>query len=84
MPNSTPNVWDALRDLLQFHFGSNASWLPALLWGVAVVAILVLLYGIYPVPPFYRSGLLAEAAICWAVSTVCAYAAGFIVARLRA
>ena len=28
--NSRMNVWDALRDLGQFHFAPRASWLPAL------------------------------------------------------
>jgi hypothetical protein len=82
--NSTTNVWDALRDLFQFHFGSRASWLPALFIAAAVGAILVLLSGILHVPPYYRDHLVSRAAICWAVSTLCAYAAGFVVARLSA
>ena len=80
--NSRTNVWDALRDLGQFHFAPRASWLPALFIAAAVGAILVLLSGILHLPPYYRDGLVSRAAICWAVSTLCAYAAGFVIARL--
>jgi hypothetical protein len=80
--NGRKSVWDALRELGQFHFAPRASWIPALFIAAAVGAILVLLSGIWQLPPYYRSGLISRAAICWAVSTLCAYAAGFVIARL--
>jgi hypothetical protein len=36
--NSTTDVVGALRDLLQFHFGSRG-WLVALFWAAAAVAL---------------------------------------------
>lgn len=85
--NSRSGVRDALRDLFQFHFWSHA-WLPALFAAVAVGAIVVLLDKILSVQPGggypydFRMGLVYTAVVCRAVSTLCAYAAGFVMGRL--
>jgi hypothetical protein len=87
--NSTTDVQGALRDLLRFHFGPNARLL-ALLAVVAAGALAVLLGGILfggipgpgYVPPAFRRGLAYRAVGCWAVSTICAYAGGFVMGRL--
>jgi len=81
--NNTPSIWDMLRDMFQFHIPTpRASWLPALCIAAAVVSVVVLLGAILRLPPYYRQGLPSTVAICWAVSTLCAYVAGFVVARL--
>ena len=87
--NSTTDARSALRDLFQFHLGRNA-WLPLLLAAVAVGALVVLLqqilsffWNVYPpVPSAFRTGIAYRAVICWVVSTLCTYAAGFIMGRL--
>jgi hypothetical protein len=85
--NSTSGARGALHDLFQLHFGSYA-WLPALFAAVAVVAIVVLVDKILSFPPGtgypydFRMGLAYIAVVCWAVSTLCAYAGGFIMGRL--
>jgi len=88
MNGSTSDAWGALRDLLQFHFGRH-SWLPLLFAAVASGALLVLLreiisdkwfYG--PVAPAFRTHLIYIALLCWGVSTLCAWAGGFVMGRL--
>jgi hypothetical protein len=85
--SSTSGVRGALRDMFQFHFGSLA-WLPALFTAVAVGAIVVLIEKIVSVPPGgsyyydFRMSLVRTAVVCWAVSTLCAYVAGFVMGRL--
>jgi hypothetical protein len=85
--NSTTDVRSALRDLFQFHLSSHA-WLPALLMTTALGALVVLVGGVLHVrpgpwvPPGVREGFAYRAVICWVVSTFCAYAAGFVMARL--
>ena len=88
--NSTTDARGALRDLLQFHFGRH-SWLPLLFAAVAAGALVVLLRGILsdqwfggPVAPGFRTHLIYSAVISWAVSTLCAYAGGFVMGRLYA
>jgi hypothetical protein len=87
--NGTTDARGALRDLLDFHFGSRA-WLAALFWAVAVIALLVLISrimnlpteaGAY-VPPEFRLRLVYRAVGCWVVSTLFTYAAGFVMGRL--
>jgi hypothetical protein len=86
--NGTPDARGALRDLLQFHFGRH-SWLPLLFAAVAAGALVVLLreiisdkwfYG--PVAPAFRTHLIYIALLCWMVSTLCAWAGGFVMGRL--
>jgi hypothetical protein len=86
--NSTTDARGALRDLFQFHFGSHA-WLPALLGAVAGGALVVLLGAILSdrpplqyMPQAFRMSLVYRAVVSWAVSTLCAYAAGFVMGRL--
>jgi hypothetical protein len=86
--NDTTDPRSALRDFFQFHFGSHA-WLPALLVAVALGALAFLLAAILTVrpgpgwiPPEFRQGIAFRAIICWAISTLCAYAGGFIMGRL--
>lgn len=86
--NSTTDARDALRDLFQFHFGSHA-WLPLRFAAVVAGALVVLLreiLSVWPgpgyVPPAFRTGLAHTAVVCWAVSTLCAYAGGLVMGRL--
>jgi hypothetical protein len=86
--NSTTEVRDALRDLFQFHF-SPQIWLPMFLVAVAAGTLAVLILGIqYRLPaagwvaPEFRNSLTYRAMICWAVSTFCTYAGGFVMGRL--
>jgi hypothetical protein len=86
--NGTTDARGAIRDLFQFHFGSHA-WVPVMLALVVVSTLVVLLS---PIPfnppgpgymwPTFRTGLVYRAVICWVISTVCAYTAGFIMGRL--
>lgn len=88
--NGTMDTRGALRDLFQFHFGSNA-WV-LLLFAVVAAAALVILLGkvlsVQPgacnVPPNFRTALAYTAVICWVVSALCAYAGGFVMGRLYA
>jgi len=86
--NSTTDVRGALRDLFQLKFGSYA-WVPRLFVAIAVGAFAVLLSkifsiqpGICNVPTTFRTDLAYTAVICWAVSTICVYAGGFVMGRL--
>jgi hypothetical protein len=86
--NSTTDVQGALRDLFQFHLGSHA-WVPLLLAAVAAGALVLLLgyilsiqAGVCNVPPTFRIGLAYRTVVCWAVSTLCVYAGGFVMGRL--
>jgi hypothetical protein len=88
--NSATDARGALRDLLQFHFGSRA-WLAALFWAAAALALGVFISQILNlnlrssvgyVPPEFRFGLVYRAVGCWLVSTLFTYAAGFVMGRL--
>jgi hypothetical protein len=95
MNGSTSDARSALGDLFQLHFGSfrfgSHGWLPPLLGALTVGALAVLLgailYGrtdVGYVSPLFRHGLAYRAVLCWMVSTLCAYAGGFVMGRLYA
>ena len=79
----------AVRDLFRAHARPAHIWLPILLVAIAGAAIVlhvrdIMLVRLGPgfVPPEFRSSIAYEAALCWAVSTFCAYVGGFVVGRL--
>jgi hypothetical protein len=83
--DSTTDLRGALRDLLQFHFGSRA-WPVVLFWAVAALALGVFIRQILTlnlrsavgyVTPEFRFGL-DRAVGCWLVSTLFTYGAGFV------
>ena len=95
MSDSTSDARGALRELFQLHFGSfhfgPSGWLSILLVALAGCSLVLLLgailYGrtdVGYVSSSFRHGLAWEALFSWVVSTLCAYARGFIAGRLYA
>lgn len=86
--NSTTSSRETLRELTRLHFVSLV-WLPVMCAVVAACALAVLLgeimfgqFRIGTVAPPFRAVLEYSTVICWGVSIVCAYAAGFVMGRL--